>query len=169
MPIPYFLILSCNSIIWLSALTLNGWFSNPLNLSSSISTTFRLLPIILFFCHRQLPFPELTCVTRSLSRHSSKSQASLVLDSLLTQKSPSRIDCYYLIWTDSSDRPYTRQENCVIFTLIYIPNLILHCALSLRVTIWKINPDDKISFSLTKAIFQALFADKFSIEILKKH
>ena len=51
--------------------------------------------------------------------------------------------------TDSSDRPYTRQEICVIFTMIYTPNLILHCALSLRVTILKINPDDKISFSLT--------------------
>ena len=34
------------------------------------------------------PFPERTRVTRSLSRHSSKSQASLDLDSLLTQKKP---------------------------------------------------------------------------------
>ena len=65
--------------------------------------------------------------------------------------------------------PYTKQENCVIFTLIYTPILILHCALSLRVTIWKINPDDKISFSLTKSIFQSLFADKFAIKIKKKH
>ena len=148
-------------------------FTHPNIFSYLISTfpifpaSFALIQQFLLFFHRQLPFPERTRVTRSLSRHSSKSQASLDLDPLLTQKSSSRIDCYYLVWTDSSDRPYTRQENCVIFTLIYTPNLILHCVLSLRVTIWKINPDEKISFSLTKSIFHSLFADKFAIEIDK--
>ena len=33
-------MLSCSSIIWLSPITLNGWFGNALNRSISISTTF---------------------------------------------------------------------------------------------------------------------------------
>ena len=41
--------LSYNSIIWLSAFTLNGWFSKDLSLSISISTTFSSVTANSFF------------------------------------------------------------------------------------------------------------------------
>ena len=63
----------------------------------NLYNSFILIQQFLLFFHRQLSFPERTRDARSLSRHSSKSQASLDIDSLLTQKSPSRIDCFYLI------------------------------------------------------------------------
>ena len=69
--------------------------------------------------HRYLTITNLfSC---KLSRHSSKSQASLDLDSLLTQKSPSRIDCIYLIWADSSDRPDITGKN-IVFYFTAFPN-----------------------------------------------
>ena len=87
----------------------------------NLYNSFILIQQFLLFFHRQLPFPERTRDARSLSRHSSKSQASLDIDSLLTQKSPSRIDCFYLIWTDSSDRPDITGKN-IVFYLTAFPN-----------------------------------------------
>ena len=58
----------------------------------------------------------------TLSSWSSNSFFSSIGNFLsLNAKSPSRIDCFYLIWTDSSDRPDITGKN-IVFYLTAFPN-----------------------------------------------
>ena len=123
--------------------------------------------------YHQIAFPERTRDARSLSRHSSKSQASLDLDSLLTQKSPSRIDCIYLIWTDSSDRPDITDKN-IVFCFTAFPNFTPQSSSYTVVNPsgWQTRKCESVTSIHPRwqnQYFQPCFADKFVTEITILH
>ena len=100
--IPYFLMLSWSSIIWLSACTLNGWLVKDLNLSSSISTIFSPVSRCSVFSAIGLfpPFPwtnsRYSLVVAAFVKVSSKLGPWLIAYA----KKPAQIRIeYYLIWT----------------------------------------------------------------------
>lgn len=125
-----------------------AWFTNPRSLSSSISTT--------------------------LSSWSSNSFFSSIGNFLsLNEKSPSRIDCIYLIWTDSSDRPDITDKN-IVFCFTAFPNFT---PLNSSYTVvnpsgWRLGKCELVTSIHPRwqnQYFQPCFADKFVTEITILH
>ena len=125
-----------------------AWFTNPRSLSSSISTT--------------------------LSSWSSNSFFSSIGNFLsLNAKSPSRIDCFYLIWTDSSDRPDITGKN-IVFCLTAFPNFTPQNSSYTVINLfgWQTEKYESVTSIHPRwqnQYFQPCFADKFVTEITILH
>ena len=131
-----------------------AWFTNPRSLSSSISTTLSSWSSNSFFS-------------------SIGNFLSLNALAMLTQKSLSRIDCIYLIWTDSSDRPDITDKN-IVFCFTAFPNFTPQNSSYTVVNPsgWRLGKCELVTSIHPRwqnQYFQPCFADKFVTEIAILH